>query len=340
MWEKRDRSVRLSRGKAVMEPMHKPIWKRFGVLLLSTMLLAALLVFPARAAGETITLTGEISGMYEVPENVTRVILNGVTAKDFESGVKIAGTAEVALADGTENVCGIMGMQDLKLTGGGALLGGSGIYAFGTLTLDLTGNVVLEGGQIAAFGGDVIINSGTYRLQSLPDGGGGLIVSSGGDVQLNGGDVQVYSDSVAVTSTEGEITVSESALDVSAQDAAMIAETITLPQAAAVTVEIGAADEQSSGQTVLKGGAPARRLKLTKDGAEADADPGEQVIREGKSDVGASVSLGARSEDAETTDPTVRTSGSTAGKIWIPAAVILAVALAAAVWYFGKKNKK
>ncbi len=318
--------------------MQNFIWKRRGILLISALFLVLLLMLPVRAAGETITLTGEISGMYEVPENVSRVILNGVTARDFDSGIKIAGTAEVALADGTENVCGIMGMQDLHLTGGGALLGGSGIYAFGTLTLDLTGNVVLEGGQIAAFGGDVIINSGSYRLQSLPDGGGGLIVSSGGDVQLNGGDVKVFSDSVAVTSTEGEITVSESALDVSAQDAAMIAETISLPQEAAVTVEIGAADEENSSQTVLKGGAPARRLKLTKDGAESDADPGEQVIREGKSDVGAAVSLGARSEDAENTEPTVKTSGSTARKIWIPAAVILAVALAAAVWYFGKKN--
>lgn len=323
-----------------MEPMHKFRGKRLWVVFLTTVLLAALMIVPAHAAGETVTLTGEISGMYEVPDTVTRVILNGVTAADFESGVKIPADAEVALADGTENVCGIMGMQNLRVTGGGALLGGSGIYSFGTLTLDLTGNVVLEGGQIAAFGGDVIINSGTYRLQSLPDGGGGLIVSSGGDVQLNGGDVQIFSDSVAITSTEGEIAVAESALDVSAEDAAMIAETITLPQEAAVTVEIGAADEQSSGQTILKSGAPARRLKLTKDGAQADADPGEQVIREGKSDVGAAVSLGARSEDAETTDPTVKTSGSTARKIWIPAAVILAVALAAAVWYFGKKNKK
>ena len=318
--------------------MHKSIYGRFGAALLCVALIAALLCPGAAAAGDAVTLSGEISGMYVVPDGVTKVILDGVSAADFESGVKIPAAAEVVLANGSENVCGVMCMGDLHVTGGGSLVGGSGIYAFGNLTLDLTGNVVLDGGQIAAFGGSVTINSGTYRLQSLADGGGGLIVSSRGDVFLNGGDVQIYNDSVGVTSTDGAITVEKTELDISAADAAMLAQTINLPDGAQSAVVDS--DDQGSGQVISAGGQPARHVRLSGGKVKAEADPGEPVLLDGKCDVGSAVSLGARGDDAPTIDPQIGSAANTAASPWLWAAVGAAAVIAAAVWLIFRKKKQ
>ena len=311
---------------------------RLGAVLLCAVLLSVLLLVPAAAAGDTLTLTGEISGMYEVPEGVTRVILSGVQAADFESGVKLPAAAEVVLADGTENVCGVMCMGDLRVTGGGSLVGGSGIYAFGDLTLDLTGRVLLEGGQIAAFGGSVTVNSGTYRLQSLPEGGGGLIVSSQGDVFLNGGDVKIYNDSVGVTSTDGAITVDKAELDISAADAVMVAQTITLPDGAQIVVQ--ASDDQGSGQTIGADGEPARRMTLSASGAETSADAGEPVIQDGKTDAGDAVTLGARDPDAAVVEPETRSGGSNPALKWGLIAGGAGLIVLAAVLLLSKNEKK
>lgn len=312
--------------------------RRCGALL-CVLLLAALLAVPVSAEGDTLTLTGEISGIFEVPEGTTRVILDGVTAADFESGIKLSEPAEVELRDGSENVCGIMAMQALRVTGGGSLLGGSGIYAFGDLTLDLTGSVVLEGGQIAAFSGSVIINSGTYRLQSLPEGGGGLIVASGGDVLLNGGDVQIYNDSVGVTSADGSITVDGAELEISAADAAMIAQTIVLPEElqSAVTLQTNNAD--GTGQTIAAEGGPAMHVKIGADKAEAAAEPGDPVIRDGSTDTGAAVSLDERTPDAETIAPETKADAQSPAWIWglIAAGAVI---LITAVLLLIRKRKK
>lgn len=296
--------------------MHNPIHSRARRVLLCVWLIISLLAVPAAAAGDTLTLSGEISGMYDVPEGVTRVILDGVRAVDFESGIKLPASAEVVLRDGSENVCGIMAQGDLHVTGGGALLGGSGIYAFGTLTLDLTGNVVLEGGQIAAFGGDVVLNSGTYRLQSLPEGGGGLIVASGGDVRLNGGDVRIYNDTVGVTSTEGEIAVTETTLDISAADDVMIAGAITLPESLQDAFEIRSNNADGTGQSITVDGKPA--LHITISGSETGSDPvqGDPVIQNGSTDVGDAVTLGERDPDAAVVEPETRSGGSNPALKW------------------------
>ena len=319
--------------------MHDLWVRRIGGGLLCAVLVSVLLFVPAAAAGDTITLTGEIGGMYEIPAGVTRVILSGVQAADFESGIKLPASAEVVLADGTENVCGIMAQGDLRVTGSGALLGGSGIYAFGDLTLDLTGSVVLEGGQLAAFGGDVIINSGTYRLQSLPEGGGGLIVASGGDVLLNGGDVRIYNDTVGVTSTDGTITVSDTALDISAADDVMIANTITLPEALQDAVEIHANNADGTGQNIVVAGTSARHLTVNGDAAKCAAEQGEPVIQNGKTDVGAAVSLGERDPEAEIIVPETG-SGESSALPWILIAVGAAAVIAAAVVLLRNKRGK
>lgn len=315
--------------------MHSRVWKRCGAVLCAA-LLSMMLIIPASAAGETLTLTGPISGMYEIPEGVTKVVLDGVQGADFESGIKIPAAAEVVLRDGSENVCGVICMGDLHVTGGGALLGGPGLYAFGNLTLDLTGNVVFEGGQIAAFGGDVTVNSGTYRLQSLPEGGGGLIVASQGGVWLNGGDVKIYNDSVGVSATDGDITVAETELDITAEDAVMLANNIILPDSAQSAVAVR---PQGDGAVIVTEDEPARRVRVTASGGETAAEPGEPVIQDGKADVGAAVSLGERSADAETVAPVTAQNEPVDPFAWILAGAAAVLGVAAAVWYFWKKKK-
>ena len=321
----------------MVESMNKFRLYSLALILLCATMFSARMTVPAHAAGDTITLSGEIGGMYTVPDGITKVILDGVTAADFESGVKLPAGGEVVLADGTENVCGILAMGDLRVTGSGALLGGSGIYAMdGDLTLDLTGSVVLEGGQIAAFGGSVTVNSGTYRLQSLPEGGGGLIVSSKGDILFHGGDVKIYNDYIGVTATDGSVIVTDTALEISAPVSLMAARTIVLPEPVRGTVPIQT--ENDAAYIGFRDEA-VNHIKLTAAEAESGADPGEPVIREGKSDAGDAVTLGARDPDAEVIAPKTDTGGSDAAMRWGPIAGGAGLIVLAAVLLLTKKRK-
>ena len=317
--------------------MHFAIFRRCGGALLCAALVAALLVSPASAAGDTLTLSGEISGEYRVPEGVAKVVLDGVRAADFESGVVLTASAEVELADGSENVCGIMAQGDLRVTGGGALLGGPGIYAFGTLTLDLNGVVVLYGGSIGSFSNDIIINSGTFRLQSR-ENGGGIIHASNGDVILNGGDISMWSDSVAVSTIDGDIVVKEAIIDISAAETAMLADHIILPETVQGSIEIITSESgAASGQAIAASGEPAKRIQISKELNAAELQIGAPVIIDGKADVGASVVLGERANDAEEIVPAAAECASIDPFAWIAAGVAAVLGIATMI-VFGKKK--
>ena len=196
---------------------------------------------------------------------------------------------------------------------------------------------MLEGGQIAAFGGSVTINSGTYRLQSLPEGGGGLIVSSNGDVFLNGGDVKIYNDSVGVTSTDGAISVEDTELEISAASTAMIARTINLPESTQSTVNV---QTQENGQVVSAGGMPALHLRIAASGAESGEEMGQAVITDGKADVGSAVSLDARAKDAPVIQPdAAEGERGSSPALWIALGAAAVLGAAAAILYVRKKKK-
>lgn len=317
-----------------------------GSLLLCVLLVSALLI-PAAAAGDTVTLSGPISGQHRIDEDVTKVILDGVQAADLDAVVAIPNSCEVELKDGTENTCGVYCVGDLRLTGGGKLTGGWGIVATENLMLDLApeGAVLLDAGNyIFTFHGDITVNSGTYRIQSDAPDAPYPILAMDGSIALNGGDVAVWSTESCIVSMNGTITVGDTKLDLNSPKDLMIANEISVAQSSGSGPEVLPNTERKDYYV------PGGSLQRTDDGFAHSDTPGAAVIENGVADVGTAAKLapgsgGTDSPDAETSgDPAAEQQGSEAGKglptaAWI-AISAAAVAAAAAVVFLLKQRKQ
>lgn len=292
------------------------------------MLLFRLLPMPASAAGETLTLSGEISGEYVVPDGVARIVLDGVTAADLNTWIKIPVSCEVVLQDHTENACGLYCVGDLHLIGGGALNGGAGIVATENLLLEPTGVVMLDGGNyIFTFYGDIIINSGTYRIQSDAPDAPFPILAMGGNIELNGGDIAVWSTDSCIVSMSGTITVGNPELNLSSPKDLMIADAFEQGQTDGAALEIQTNTERKD-QYVAPGS-----LQRNESGVTHSETVGAPVIENGFSDVGKVMKLlpgageNTPSADESSGEPSAE-GGGIPPTVWIAlgaAAVITAV---------------
>lgn len=318
--------------------MHKFIRLFLVPAMLCALLFFGVMTVSASAAGDTLTLSGEISGEYEVPEGVTKVILSGVTASDLDTWIKIPASCEVVLQDQTENVCGIYCVGDLHLTGGGSLAGGAGIAATENLLLEPTGVVMLEGGNyIFTFYGDIIINSGTFRIQADDPDAPFPILSMGGDIELNGGDVAVWSPDSCIVSMNGTITVGNAKLNLSSPKDLMIANVFEQAQTESSVLEIQENTERKD-QYVAAGS-----LQKTETGIVHSETVGAPVIENGVSDVGEIVKLspGAGENALPPNDESGEIpaeNGAVPHVVWI--ALGAAVIAAAVILLYRKKHPK